>query len=730
MIASYRLELRLSFAVRSTYILLSLYLLVFGILCALLNLFFGFSSLSYPLGFSLIPLAILLPFLPFFSDKRERKGNMGALLFSLPLSPAASVLGSFLGQMTLLLIPTALLSLFPFLFSLFGNALISTSQTALLGFFLYTAFLLCVNRMLFCALGKPFLSLAASILVNAAFYVLNILHSYLPLDGIPAIAVSLLNPMGFFSAFTNGKFSVAGTLYFLSLIAALLWCEILLRKKKRGDFSNKKRRLRTLCVLAILLVCLILSNLFFSLLPERIRNIDVTGTDVFRVSNTTLDVLHNLNSPVEIYLLSEGGKNACDKDFLSFVNRYDEESEKLTLTVVDTQKDPSFLSLYTAKKISDQSLIVSGNGRYRILDRKDFYHYENPRLGSFSASDYEYLVQSYLTYMQTGSIEGLTQQSVALGQQLYYATDTIAYFDGDSLLCNAIRFADDTSVPTVYVATESTFTTPDDMLSDVLTENGFFVKDLPSVADIPTDCSVLVLFSPKKDINEAQKSALSSYLSRGGKIFLTTDYSKTELPKLLSILGEYGLGAPSFPNVICESNKNAQIEEDKPYFFLSRISTCPATENDFSGVYASILSHAILVKETEGVNITKWLTTTQKGYLRSPESAEKFEEGTYCCGAIAEKGDSAVIWISSPLSVSSTGFVASEGGNFRLFLSAFRWMCGSSFEKISIESTTIVSAALALTEGELILWTLVIAVLIPMVPISIGIVLVYVRKKR
>ncbi len=732
MIAIYRKELKLSFSALSTYILYSLLLLSFGILSVLFNLFLGYASLSYPLGYMTLFLAILLPFFVFFSTRREQKGNMQSLIFSLPVSPALAVLGSFLGQLTMFLIPTALLSLLPLLFSLFGNSLIPTSEIALLGYFLYAILLLSVNRLLFATIQRPFISLASAVLLNLALYLLNLVYFYLPLDGIWENILSLFNPTGIYYSLTYGKFNLPGVIYFVTLTAFFVFCEILVRKRARGDLSNKKRGARATCVLAVMLVLLLLSNTLLTLLPEKISNVDVTGNDVFRISNTTLETLENLDSPVEIYLLCAGGRSATDKDFLSFLKGYAEESDQLTLTVIDTEQNPSFSLDYTSKKLSDQSLIVKGNGRYKILDRADLYHYENPQVGVLSSADYEYLLQSYMVYMQTGSMmEGATEQSISLGYQLYLtASSTVAYFDGDSLLCNAIRFADEDRIPSVYIATADTFTSPDKMLRDVLTENGFFVKELPLLGNIPADCDALILFSPKKDLTEVERDALSDYLSSGGKLFLTTDYSNTEHPLLLSLLTEYGLGVASVPNVICDANERTHISEDSPYFFLTKIASSPATGSDFSGVYASIFSHCITLKETEGVTLTPWLTTTEEGYLRDPVEAEKIEEGVYCCGAIAEKKDATLIWISSPLSVSSTGYVASEGGNFLLFLSAFRWMCDADFEKLSIAPTTVTSAALSLSNGDLAIWTLVIAVILPLIPISIGIIYTYVRKKR
>lgn len=725
-----RKELRLSFCSLSTYILLSLFLLSFGILCVIFNLFLGYSSLSYPLGYMTLFLAILTPFLVFFSSKREHGSGMERFLYSLPLSPFSLVFGSFLGQLAVLLIPSLLFSLLPPVFSVMGADQIALSEVALLGYFLFGVFLLSLNRFLFSTLKRPVLSMILAILLNLLIYFFNYLYFYIPLDGIFDTFLSLFNPTGIYYSFTYGRFNLYGVIYFVTLTAFFLFCEILVHKRGRGDFSNKKRGVRAVCVLCAVLLVLLICLPLCSLLPERVSSFDVTGNDIFRISNATVDTLRSVDSPIEIYLLCAGGKKAADKDYLSFLKGYDEGSELISLTVIDTERDPSFATGYTSRKLSDQSLIVCGNGRYRVLDRADLYHYENARLGAVSSADYEYLLQCYMAYMQTGSTEGLFEPLVSRGYQLYVnVNSTIAYFDGDSALCNAIRFVNEKHVSTAYVAAEDGFTSPDELLLSRLAENGFFTKELSSLERIPDDCDALILFSPCKDITQSQRSAISAYLSAGGNLFLTTDYTKTDLPILLSLLSEYGLSASDTPLVICESNQSTYVDERYPYHFFTKISSVPATGNDFSGTYASIFSHPITLTDTEGVAHTKWLTSGNNGYLVT-EGGERIEEGSYCCGAIAQKNDSKILWVSSPLSVSSMGSLLSDGGNVALTVSALRWMSDSSFEILPIESAAISSSVFYIPDEHLPIWVILIAIVLPLIPVSIGVIRTYVRKKR
>ena len=71
------------------------------------------------------------------SDERRQKTDM--LLYSLPLSGTAIVLGKYFAQLTVLLIPTAVICIYPLLLMMFGTISALTCYSTIFGFFLMGA---------------------------------------------------------------------------------------------------------------------------------------------------------------------------------------------------------------------------------------------------------------------------------------------------------------------------------------------------------------------------------------------------------------------------------------------------------------------------------------------------------------------------------------------------------------------------------------------------------------
>jgi len=732
--AIYRKELKLRFFSLSTYVLLFLTLLSFGILCSLFNLSMGYASLSYSLGYMTLIFAILLPFFVFFSSKKKGREGRERFLLSLPLSPTAIVLGDFFATLTLLLIPTLLIALLPFVFSLFGESPVAASETALLGCFLYCTFLLSGIRLLFSVIKRPTVALISSLVFTLFVYFLNSFFFYLPIpsSGLGEKLASLLNPTGIYYAFTYGKFNLPGVIYFVTLTVLFLVLQIFILKKKRGDLYHPKRRIVAVSVSALLLLTVLLSNVLSLLLPEKIANADVTGNDIFRISGTSLDVLHDLDEPISLYFLCEGGKAKADKELLSFLKEYAEESDKITLEVIDTDRDPDFSKAYTTEALRDQSILVVSEKRARTINSSELYHYVNAELGELSSTYYDYLVSTYVQYMQTGSMAELDETSVQLGYHLYYSNSTVAYFNGDKLLSNAILYVSSDEVRTVYIADCKPFSASkeDTTLVSVLSKNNFLVSYTDTLESIPADCDVLILSAPAQDIGEAERQVLEAYLARGGDIFLTTDYTSTKLPVLLSLLSSYGLSAPLGEMIVCETDEARIISEDTPYYFSATVHDSSYAET-FDGIFLSLLTHPILIEETDGAEVTPLLSTTAKGALMDPVEEELAKEGeAYVIGALAQKKDASVFWLSSPLCVSSTANNLSSGGNLLYILSVLDRMCPQKNTELSIPSVQMSASSLSLSSGDLALWTLIVSVLIPLIPLATGMMYTYIRKKR
>ena len=95
-----------------------------------------------------------------------------------------------------------------------------------------------------------------------------------------------------------------------------------------------------------------------------------------------------------------------------------------------------------------------------------------------------------------------------------------SYFDGNSIITNAIRFVTMEEVPTVYVLTGNGASIPDTAFCNEMDLHGYGLRSLPSLASIPEACNVMMIYMPTTDLTAAEEGGLREYLNGGGKLYL------------------------------------------------------------------------------------------------------------------------------------------------------------------------------------------------------------------
>ena len=150
MIAVFKHELRSYFHSLTAYVFGAFLLAFVGIWAMQYNLQSAVSNFEYVLGDSSLIFAVLVPILTMRVIAEERKQKTDQLLYALPISTVEVVLGKYLALLVLLLIPLAVISLYPLLFAQFGDVYLPTSYGSLLAFFLLGAALIAVGVFISC----------------------------------------------------------------------------------------------------------------------------------------------------------------------------------------------------------------------------------------------------------------------------------------------------------------------------------------------------------------------------------------------------------------------------------------------------------------------------------------------------------------------------------------------------------------------------------------------------
>ena len=145
MIAVLKHELRLYFQSLTAYVFGAFLLLVVGIGAMLYNLQAAVSNFEYVLSFSSMVFAVIVPILTMRVIAEERKQKTDQLLYSLPISTTSVIVGKYLALLTVYLIPLAFISIYPLIFSQYGEVYLLTSYGSLFAFFVMGAALIAVG---------------------------------------------------------------------------------------------------------------------------------------------------------------------------------------------------------------------------------------------------------------------------------------------------------------------------------------------------------------------------------------------------------------------------------------------------------------------------------------------------------------------------------------------------------------------------------------------------------
>ena len=145
MIAVLKHELRLYFHSLTAYVFGAFLLAFVGIGAMLYNIQTAVSNFEFVLSFGSLVFVVIVPILTMRVIAEERKQKTDQLLYALPITTAQVILGKYLALLVVYLIPLALISLYPLVFSQFGEVYLPTSYGSIFAFFVLGAALIALG---------------------------------------------------------------------------------------------------------------------------------------------------------------------------------------------------------------------------------------------------------------------------------------------------------------------------------------------------------------------------------------------------------------------------------------------------------------------------------------------------------------------------------------------------------------------------------------------------------
>lgn len=359
------------------------------------------------------------------------------------------------------------------------------------------------------------------------------------------------------------------------------------QKLKKGGYSA--------AFIAIVIAIVVAVNMIAGLMPEHMKQIDVSGKNLYELSDTTIELLDNLQQDVTLYVV--GDPTMLDERIQNIAERYGAASSHIKVENLDPVLHPSVLTDYEAE---DQTILVS----CEATGKKETIHF------------YDIVLYDQMA--------------------MYYGQYQESEFDGEGQISSAIAMVTNESNKKIYTLEGHQEADLTDTVKDLLEKSSMEVDTCNLLTDngVPEDADMILMYAPQLDLAEDEREMLSEYLHAGGQVMVLAGPSEKERPNLNALTEEFGLTIQEGYLADMKS-----YYRNNPYYVFPTFETGSSILSGISSSTPALLVDAMGMTRTEtledGVTVTPFLTTTDQGVLVKDENTQ--EEGSYLIGAVATK---------------------------------------------------------------------------------------------
>lgn len=679
MSAIYKRELRSYFTSMVGYVFIAVMVFFAGIYFMAYNIYNGYPSFGYTLLSCTIIFMVSIPILTMRSMAEDRRSKTDQMLLTAPVTLTSIVLGKYLAMVTVFAIPMGIYGLCPLIIGLHGSAAFAADYAAILAFFLMGCVFIAIGMLLSALTESQIIAAVGTFAVLLVLYLWTDLVSFLP-DTL----AELLGAFDFQGVLQNfayyNVFDLGGLVLYLSMAAVFVFLTIQVLQRRKGAASAV-----TIAVVAAIAVTV---NLVVGQLPSNLTERDLTDNSLYTVSDTSVDYLAQLETPVEVVVMAR--ESDVDERIAKFLRNYAALSDQITLTFLDPVEHPSALEEYEAT--ADSVVVLSAEtGKQRSI--------------SFD----EMLVPDYMSYY-------------------YYGSVSYTEFDADGQLTSAVDYVTTKNSHVIYLTKNHGEQSLGVSVTDAIDKANLTTGTVSLMLDggVPEDCSLLLFNQPTTDLSTDETELVEDYLAQGGQVMIVLN--RSDLTNFNQILSDYGL---TMAQGYIGDGANYYVQYGSFYFSGTLSSSSEVTSgfarDDLSLLYgAHGMTEGTPVRDT--IAVDSFLTTTEQGY-----SDATGETGTYVLGAVAtEEIDDET---TARLTVFTTESVVDEEIitynpsmiNLELFVNALT----AGFEDIS--NISIPAKSLEVTYNTFTnagLWSMLYLAVIPLATLIGGLIYWMNRRKK
>ena len=268
---------------------------------------------------------------------------------------------------------------------------------------------------------------------------------------------------------------------------------------------RKQNRLRTACLLLSIAVIFGIYSVISAATDRFSWKLDLTEGQVFRLTDTTKDVLDGLDQTVTFTYCND--RADADTNLKEVLSRYETASSKIQVDYVDLDANPALAEEYSQKgvELSPDGVLVTCGIQSRFIQWSDLYEIRTTSSGDGG--------QSY-------SITGLK---------------------AETMLTSAIVAVSGQDCPGVVFTAGHSEDDSDSLRSLVANSNYKVSQAVLGVDAIDESTDVMVIAGAKRDFSEAELAILEDFMNRGGSLCVFRDPEVNSLPNLDGYLADWGI---------------------------------------------------------------------------------------------------------------------------------------------------------------------------------------------
>ncbi len=728
MTAIWKREFNALFRNVTGWLFIGLTLALFGLYFFVYNLSYGYPYVSYSLSAISFIFMVTVPLLTMRVFAEERKNRTDQLLLTSPVSVGQIVLAKFLAVAAVYTICILVIGIAPLVLRLFGEAPLAESYVGIFGFWLYGLSFIAIGVFLSACTESQVIAAVLTFIFIFLGYMMQSICSVLSSSGNLLTKIlgcyDLYTPL---SDFLEGTFSVAGTVYYLSLTALALFLTAQVLQKRRWQVSRKMWSFSVFSagMIAAGVAAVILLNFGVSKLPSKYTQIDATSQKLYTITDDTVSYLKTLKDDIVIYVYA--AKNSKDEHVDQTLRLYEENSDHIRVVYVDPAKQPDFSSDYSENALNANSLVVVCGEKYKVID--------------YGSADYSYADSQIYEYEMDPSTYS------------YQATG----YDCEGQVTAALQYVTSDLSTTVYELKGHGEAALSGNVADVLEKRFITTQecDLLQTDAIPQDCEALFITAPTSDLSADDLEKIRAYLNGGGHVILSLNYqSMDQLEKIRELLADYQLEATEA--LVGETDSSYYYQN--PFYLLPMVETTEAT-GKLAGQSSVFTPYAVGLRYAGALNLdsaayedsyVSYLSTSEAAFAKSQENLKRERTAQEDQSAMftAEDGDAqGQFSLACRVQNDNGGALMVLGSAYMLDDSAdsivsgrnaafFQAMLGEMVEEDEAAPAVVIAAkdysvsAITVSQRTIVLYGLLWGILMPLASIVIGIIIWARRRKK